>query len=151
MTQCLLQLYICVVFFLQMTKSFQFWSASECKEIGRTKIYWCRCETPCMCLYNCIFMFIIFFSIAGSDDTISNDLQPFAILNKASVSLQGKSVMKLAAPSLLNDYCKIQILHFTHRYVLFPLFLYLKGKAGVILYFYSQECAWKDQNKHKYT
>ncbi|XP_062273878.1 cell division cycle protein 20 homolog B-like [Scomber scombrus] len=40
----------------------------------------------------------------GSDDNIRNDLQPFAILNKASVSVQGKSVMKLAAPSLLNDY-----------------------------------------------
>ncbi|XP_067471296.1 cell division cycle protein 20 homolog B-like [Thunnus thynnus] len=40
----------------------------------------------------------------GSDDYIRSDLQPFAPLNKASVSLQGKSVMKLAAPSLLNDY-----------------------------------------------
>ncbi|XP_070689517.1 cell division cycle protein 20 homolog B-like [Pempheris klunzingeri] len=40
---------------------------------------------------------------AGSDER-EHDLQPFAALVKASVSLQGKSVMKLAAPSLLNDY-----------------------------------------------
>ncbi|XP_029366574.1 uncharacterized protein LOC115048879 isoform X3 [Echeneis naucrates] len=33
-----------------------------------------------------------------------HDLQPFAVLHKAAVSLQGKSVMKLAAPSLQNDY-----------------------------------------------
>ncbi|XP_070820005.1 cell division cycle protein 20 homolog B-like [Chaetodon trifascialis] len=32
------------------------------------------------------------------------DLQPFAVLDKASASLQGKLEMKLAAPSLLNDY-----------------------------------------------
>ncbi|KAM7391283.1 hypothetical protein PAMP_021983 [Pampus punctatissimus] len=40
----------------------------------------------------------------GSGDNIRSNPQPFAILNKTSVSLQGKSVMKLAAPSLLNDY-----------------------------------------------
>ncbi|XP_044051415.1 cell division cycle protein 20 homolog B-like isoform X2 [Siniperca chuatsi] len=40
---------------------------------------------------------------AGSDER-RHDLQPFAVLDKASVSLQGKSVMKMAAPSLLNDY-----------------------------------------------
>uniref|UniRef100_A0A669CTY3 Anaphase-promoting complex subunit 4-like WD40 domain-containing protein n=1 Tax=Oreochromis niloticus TaxID=8128 RepID=A0A669CTY3_ORENI len=32
------------------------------------------------------------------------DLQPFATLNKATLSLHGKSVVKLAAPSMLNDY-----------------------------------------------
>ncbi|XP_026044422.1 cell division cycle protein 20 homolog B [Astatotilapia calliptera] len=32
------------------------------------------------------------------------DLQPFATLNKATLSLHGKSVVKLGAPSLLNDY-----------------------------------------------
>nr|XP_046241299.1 cell division cycle protein 20 homolog B-like [Scatophagus argus] len=32
------------------------------------------------------------------------DLQPFDVLDEADVSLQGKSVMRLAAPSLLNDY-----------------------------------------------
>nr|XP_020449630.1 cell division cycle protein 20 homolog B isoform X2 [Monopterus albus] len=31
-------------------------------------------------------------------------LQPFAVLEKATVSLPGKSVMKMGAPSLLNDY-----------------------------------------------
>ncbi|KAK5870890.1 hypothetical protein PBY51_003798 [Eleginops maclovinus] len=31
-------------------------------------------------------------------------LQPFAVLDSTSVSQQGKSVIKLAAPSLLNDY-----------------------------------------------
>ncbi|XP_028269799.1 cell division cycle protein 20 homolog B-like, partial [Parambassis ranga] len=31
-------------------------------------------------------------------------LQPFAVLNAASVDLQGKSVMTLGAPSLMNDY-----------------------------------------------
>ncbi|KAM3867625.1 uncharacterized protein ACN63O_007303 [Diretmus argenteus] len=40
----------------------------------------------------------------GSDNEISSDLQPFAILNNASMSPQSKAVMKLAAPSLLNDY-----------------------------------------------
>uniref|UniRef100_A0AAQ5X8M0 Anaphase-promoting complex subunit 4-like WD40 domain-containing protein n=1 Tax=Amphiprion ocellaris TaxID=80972 RepID=A0AAQ5X8M0_AMPOC len=40
---------------------------------------------------------------AGSDDR-RHDLQPFDILNEAPVTLQGKSVMKLGAPSLLNDY-----------------------------------------------
>ncbi|XP_070761209.1 cell division cycle protein 20 homolog B-like [Enoplosus armatus] len=39
----------------------------------------------------------------GSDER-KHDLQPFAVLDKASVGLQGKSVMKLAAPSLLNDF-----------------------------------------------
>ncbi|GLD54271.1 cell division cycle protein 20 homolog B isoform X2 [Lates japonicus] len=39
----------------------------------------------------------------GSDEG-RHDLQPFAILDKAAVSLQGKTVMNLAAPSLLNDY-----------------------------------------------
>ncbi|XP_035495017.1 cell division cycle protein 20 homolog B-like [Scophthalmus maximus] len=39
----------------------------------------------------------------GSDER-SRGLQPFAVLDEAPVSLQGKSVMKLAAPSLLNDY-----------------------------------------------
>lgn len=45
------------------------------------------------------------FSIAGSEER-GRDLQPFAVLDEASLSVQGKSVMKLAAPSLLNDYCK---------------------------------------------
>uniref|UniRef100_A0A3Q1F2T0 Cell division cycle 20B n=1 Tax=Acanthochromis polyacanthus TaxID=80966 RepID=A0A3Q1F2T0_9TELE len=40
---------------------------------------------------------------AGSDDR-RHDLQPFDVLNEAPVNLQGKSVMKLLAPSLLNDY-----------------------------------------------
>ncbi|XP_023261891.1 cell division cycle protein 20 homolog B isoform X3 [Seriola lalandi dorsalis] len=40
---------------------------------------------------------------AGSDAR-RHDLQPFAVLDKAAVSLQGKSVMRLAAPSLQNDY-----------------------------------------------
>lgn len=54
-------------------------------------------------LCKCVFM--KYFSIAGSDER-RHDLQPFSVLDKASVNLQGKSVMKLAAPSLLNDYCK---------------------------------------------
>ncbi|XP_040010581.1 cell division cycle 20.3, cofactor of APC complex-like [Xiphias gladius] len=33
-----------------------------------------------------------------------HDLRPFAVLDRATVKGQGKSVMKLAAPSLLNDY-----------------------------------------------
>ncbi|KAM3610701.1 uncharacterized protein V6R79_007581 [Siganus canaliculatus] len=33
-----------------------------------------------------------------------HDLQPFDILDKTTESVHGKSVMKLAAPSLLNDY-----------------------------------------------
>ncbi|XP_041792343.1 cell division cycle protein 20 homolog B-like [Chelmon rostratus] len=37
-------------------------------------------------------------------DERRTDLQPFAVLDKTSVSLQGKPLMKLAAPSLLNDY-----------------------------------------------
>ncbi|XP_023261890.1 cell division cycle protein 20 homolog B isoform X2 [Seriola lalandi dorsalis] len=37
-------------------------------------------------------------------DARRHDLQPFAVLDKAAVSLQGKSVMRLAAPSLQNDY-----------------------------------------------
>ncbi|KAM8761305.1 cell division cycle protein 20 homolog B-like [Acanthopagrus schlegelii] len=40
---------------------------------------------------------------AGSDDR-REDLQPFALLDEASVSPQGQPAMKLAAPSLLNDY-----------------------------------------------
>ncbi|KAE8291932.1 Cell division cycle protein 20-like protein B [Larimichthys crocea] len=40
---------------------------------------------------------------AGSDEG-RHDLQPFAVLDEASVSLQEKSEMKLAAPSLLNDF-----------------------------------------------
>ncbi|XP_034726677.1 cell division cycle protein 20 homolog B-like [Etheostoma cragini] len=40
---------------------------------------------------------------AGSDEK-RHILPPFAILDKPSVSQQGKSVIKLAAPSLLNDY-----------------------------------------------
>ncbi|XP_037634930.1 cell division cycle 20.5, cofactor of APC complex-like isoform X3 [Sebastes umbrosus] len=40
---------------------------------------------------------------AGSDER-RHALQPFAVLDKTSVSQQGESVMKLAAPSLLNDY-----------------------------------------------
>ncbi|XP_031161586.1 cell division cycle protein 20 homolog B [Sander lucioperca] len=40
---------------------------------------------------------------AGSDEK-RHILQPFAILDKPSVSQQGKSMIKLAAPSLLNDY-----------------------------------------------
>ncbi|AWP07525.1 putative cell division cycle protein 20 -like B-like [Scophthalmus maximus] len=44
-----------------------------------------------------------YLSVAGSDER-SRGLQPFAVLDEAPVSLQGKSVMKLAAPSLLNDY-----------------------------------------------
>ncbi|XP_051806775.1 cell division cycle protein 20 homolog B isoform X2 [Acanthochromis polyacanthus] len=39
----------------------------------------------------------------GSGDR-RHDLQPFDVLNEAPVNLQGKSVMKLLAPSLLNDY-----------------------------------------------
>ncbi|XP_034025491.1 cell division cycle protein 20 homolog B-like [Thalassophryne amazonica] len=34
----------------------------------------------------------------------SNDREPFAVLNKSSSSQHGRSVMKLAAPALLNDY-----------------------------------------------
>ncbi|XP_051278542.1 cell division cycle protein 20 homolog B-like [Dicentrarchus labrax] len=40
---------------------------------------------------------------AGSDER-RHELQPFTVLDKASLSLQGKSAMELAAPSLLNDY-----------------------------------------------
>ncbi|XP_033475536.2 cell division cycle protein 20 homolog B-like [Epinephelus lanceolatus] len=40
---------------------------------------------------------------AGSDER-RHALQPFAVLEEASVSLQGKSVVKLAVPSLLDDY-----------------------------------------------
>ncbi|XP_037832244.1 uncharacterized protein LOC112450394 [Kryptolebias marmoratus] len=36
----------------------------------------------------------------------SKSLQPFSVLNEAGVSLQGKSLMTVGAPSLLNDYCK---------------------------------------------
>lgn len=36
----------------------------------------------------------------------ANDLQPFTVLSTESVGPQGQSQMKLAAPSLLNDYCK---------------------------------------------
>ncbi|XP_071758867.2 cell division cycle protein 20 homolog B-like [Centroberyx gerrardi] len=43
-------------------------------------------------------------SLQGSDDTVSSELRPFAVLSKASMSPQDKAVMKLAAPSLLNDY-----------------------------------------------
>ncbi|XP_056275794.1 cell division cycle protein 20 homolog B-like [Pseudoliparis swirei] len=39
----------------------------------------------------------------GSDE-IRTARQPFALLDKTSVSQRGESVMKLAAPSLLNDY-----------------------------------------------
>ncbi|KAM9858588.1 cell division cycle protein 20 homolog B-like [Aulostomus maculatus] len=39
----------------------------------------------------------------GLDEIIS-DPQPFAILDEDSMSVQGKSLEKLAAPSLLNDY-----------------------------------------------
>ncbi|XP_030594369.1 cell division cycle protein 20 homolog B-like isoform X2 [Archocentrus centrarchus] len=42
-------------------------------------------------------------SHCGNDER-RRGLQPFAILSKASLSLQGKSVVKLGAPSLLNDY-----------------------------------------------
>ncbi|XP_045892000.1 cell division cycle protein 20 homolog B-like isoform X1 [Micropterus dolomieu] len=40
---------------------------------------------------------------SGSDGR-GHDLHPFAALDKASVGLPGKPLMKLAAPSLLNDY-----------------------------------------------
>ncbi|XP_059192747.1 cell division cycle protein 20 homolog B-like [Centropristis striata] len=40
---------------------------------------------------------------AGSDER-RHALQPFDVLDKTCVSQQGKSVMKFAAPSLLNDY-----------------------------------------------
>ncbi|KAK9523086.1 hypothetical protein VZT92_019511 [Zoarces viviparus] len=40
----------------------------------------------------------------GDSDKRRHALQPFALLDKTSTSQQGKSVMKLAAPSLLNDY-----------------------------------------------
>ncbi|KAM7019123.1 cell division cycle protein 20 homolog B-like [Tautogolabrus adspersus] len=39
----------------------------------------------------------------ASDEKL-HDLQPFDVLEKVSVSLQGKAVMKMAAPTLLNDY-----------------------------------------------
>nr|XP_029133999.1 uncharacterized protein LOC114920462 [Labrus bergylta] len=41
----------------------------------------------------------------ASDDKL-HDLQPFAVLEKASVNLQVKAVIKMAAPTLMNDYCK---------------------------------------------
>ncbi|XP_071339553.1 cell division cycle protein 20 homolog B-like isoform X2 [Trachinotus anak] len=37
-------------------------------------------------------------------DVRRHNLRPFAVLDTAAVSLQGKSVIKLAAPSLQNDY-----------------------------------------------
>ncbi|KAI3371999.1 hypothetical protein L3Q82_006870 [Scortum barcoo] len=41
--------------------------------------------------------------LRGSDER-RHGLQPFTVLDEASVSLQGKSVIKLAAPLLVNDY-----------------------------------------------
>ncbi|KAM9360205.1 cell division cycle protein 20 homolog B-like [Symphorus nematophorus] len=41
--------------------------------------------------------------LQGSDES-RHDLKPFAVLDEAPLSLEGKSVMKLVAPSLLNDY-----------------------------------------------
>lgn len=46
-----------------------------------------------------------FFSPVAGSDEIRTARQPFALLDKTSVSQRGESVMKLAAPSLLNDYC----------------------------------------------
>lgn len=59
-------------------------------------------------MYNVCFVtisFKLYFIIEGYDER-KYDLQPFATLNKATLSLHGKSVVKLGAPSLLNDYCK---------------------------------------------
>ncbi|XP_041643356.1 cell division cycle protein 20 homolog B-like [Cheilinus undulatus] len=39
-----------------------------------------------------------------SSDESHCDLLPFAVLRKSSVNLKGEDVMKMAAPSLLNDY-----------------------------------------------
>ncbi|KAM4615787.1 cell division cycle protein 20 homolog B-like [Polymixia lowei] len=43
-------------------------------------------------------------NLQGAEHNGSSDLQPFAVMNNASVSPQSKAVMKLAAPALLNDY-----------------------------------------------
>lgn len=43
--------------------------------------------------------------IAGFHDR-RHDLKPFAALDKTPESPRGKPVMTLAAPLLLNDYCK---------------------------------------------
>ncbi|XP_031712528.1 cell division cycle protein 20 homolog B [Anarrhichthys ocellatus] len=45
-------------------------------------------------------------ALPADSDERRHALQPFALLDKTSMSQRGKSVMKLAAPSLLNDYCK---------------------------------------------
>lgn len=63
---------------------------------------------------NVIFNLLRCFPVADSDER-NKDLQPFAVVNEAGASLQGKPRMTLGAPSLLNDYCKKE--HVEHECV----------------------------------
>lgn len=91
-------------------------------------------------MWNFICVFGVTVSIAGSDER-RRDLKPFAVLDKTTASLRGKSVMTLAAPSLLDDFCKrrhkscVILTKENWAYVLL-LFLCLKDKASVILQFF---------------
>lgn len=73
--------------------------------------------------FECGFMLFVW-SVGGG----GCDLQPFAALCEASESLQANLMMKLAAPSLLNDYCKQQIQRSSLKWDFLFLFLCPNGK-----------------------